>query len=481
MRRLQGLDWAAWGARAQWLLAGFVAIALGVACLQGHALVAVPAMVGIVVAWFIVRACFSGAERTWLLVALLAAFALRVVGALILHPLLVTVMPREGGIRSDVFVGFLFEDDRAFDVVSWALARLWSGDLVQTAKSQDYLINNYTMMMGWVYYLFGHDAVGPKLLNCLFGALTVVVTYALGKELGGTRAGGFAAVLALGFPSLLLWSILNLKDALVVLLIGLTMLGGLKFARRPTWHWAIVTILAFAALENLRLYVFFALGWLLWISFFVVNRSPWRRRLAIGVPFALALFSVVFITNQTQALGLRYLSAKRLEALASSREFGSNQADSGILDDGPPISRSADDGYTIQLRTAPKVLPYVLWGPFPWQARTRREAAVIPETLAWYGIQALIVTAMIGWRRERWREMFLPVAYCAGLTFVFSLIEGNVGTIYRHRAMLLVPAFAMAGLGFVWLLDWWARRREQRAVASAGRLSDVPDAAQVVT
>jgi 4-amino-4-deoxy-L-arabinose transferase-like glycosyltransferase len=448
---------------------------------MGHALPSVPAAVGIVVAWLVVRVCFSGLERGWLSVALLAAFAIRVVGALILHPRLITSVKREGGIRTDVFVGFLFEDDRAFDVVSWALARLWSGVLDQTAKSQDYLINNYTVMMGWVYYLFGHDVVGPKLLNCLFGALTVVATYALAKELGGVRAGAFAGVLALGFPSLVLWSILNLKDALVVLLIALTMLGGLKFSRRPSWRWAIVTIVAFAALENLRLYVFFALGWLLWISFFVVNRSPWRRRLAIGIPFALALLSVVFVTNQTQALGLRYLSAKRLEALASSREFGSQMADSGILEDGPPISRSADDGYTIQLRTAPKVLPYVLWGPFPWLARTRRDLAVIPETLVWYVMQVLIVTAMVGWRRERWREMFLPLAYGAGLTFVFSLIEGNVGTIYRHRAMLLVPAFAMAGLGFVWVLEWRARRGEPRTMMRAGRLSDVPDGAQVVT
>jgi 4-amino-4-deoxy-L-arabinose transferase-like glycosyltransferase len=403
------------------------------------------------------------------------------VASLILHPMLITNVKRDGGARTDRFVGFLFEDDRAFDVVSWALARLWSGVLNQTDKNQDYLINNYTVMMGWVYYLFGHDVVGPKLLNCLFGALTVVVMYALAKELGGARAGWFAAVLAAFFPSLVLWSILNLKDALTVLLITITMLGGLKFSRRPTLHWAIITILAFAALENLRLYVFFGLGWLLWISFFVVNRYPWRQRLKFGVPFALALLSVVFITNQTQALGLRYLSAKRLEALASSREYGSNTAETGILDDEPPIARSADDGYTIQFRTAPKVLPFVLWGPFPWQARKPRDVAVIPETLAWYGLQALIITAMIGYRRERWRELFMPLAYCAGLAFVFSLIEGNVGTIYRHRAMMLIPAFAMAGLGFVWVLDWRARRGETRMVVSAGRVSDVPDGAQVVT
>ena len=439
------------------------------AVLRGHAGATLPATGMLLVGWGIIRYCFRGVERGFIAVLLLGAFAVRAALALVLHPMLVTNVRREGG-RFDTFVGFMFEDDRAFDVVSWALARFWSGALSQTASSQDYLINNYTLLMGAVYYLLGRDVMGPKLLNCVFGALAAVAAYALAKELGGRRAGTFAAVLAAFFPSLVLWSVLNLKDTLVVLLIAVTMLGGLKFAKRPSFVWAIVTILAFAALENLRLYVFFALGWLLWMSFFIVNRAPWRRRLAIGVPFALVLLSVVYLTNESQQLGLRYLSAKRWEALDSSRQFGASEAESGIELEKLPRT---DGGYSIQLRTAPKVLPYVLWGPFPWDARNTRQLAVIPETLAWYGIQALAVAGMLACRRERWRELFLPVAFGGGLVFIFSLIEGNVGTIYRHRAMLLVPAFAVAGLGYVWLSDRWARRREHPAPARAEQLPEM--------
>jgi hypothetical protein len=469
-QRLRAIDWTSWAPRFELALVVIVALVMLFATVTGHGPVTIPAVLGLIVSWLIVRLCFGGVERQWLSVLLLLAFATRALAALILHPLLITNVRRGAG-HTDVFVGFMFEDDRAFDVVSWALARFWAGILAQTAKSQDYLINNYTVLMGWVYYWFGHDVVGPKLLNCLFGALCVVVAYALAKELGGPRAGWFAAVLMLVFPSTFLWSILNLKDTPVVLLIGLTMLGGLKFARRPSLVWALVSIAAFAALENLRLYVFFALGWLLWIAFFIINRAPWRERLKYGVPFALALLAVVYVTNETQALGLRYLSAKRLEALHGSREFGAGQAATGIIeeDDAP---RTADDGYRIQLQTAPKVLPYVLWGPFPWQARSGRELAVIPETLAWYGMQALIIIGLVAWRRERWRQLFLPLAFCGGLTFIFSLIEGNVGTIYRHRAMLLLPAFAMAALGFDWLLTWLSRRAERPVSAPIGAVTD---------
>ena len=445
------------------MLAAVIGAILLAAVFRGHAGAILPATVALLAGWGIVRYCFQGTERGFLSVLLLAAFAIRAGVALVLHPLLVTNVRREGG-RFDTFVGFMFEDDRAFDVVSWALARLWSGQIPNTASSQDYLINNYTLLMGGVYYLLGRDVMGPKLLNCVFGALAAVAAYALAKELGGKRAGIFAAVLTAFFPSLILWSALNLKDTLVVLLIAVTTLGGLKFAKRPSIAWAIVTILAFAALENIRLYVFFALGWLLWMSFFIANRAPWRQRLAVGVPFAVALLSVVYITNQSQQLGLRYLSDKRFEALASSREFGAREAESGIELEQVPRT---EGGYSIQLRTAPTVLPYVLWGPFPWKAEGSRQAAAVPETLAWYGIQALALAGMLAYRRERWRDLFLPVAFCGGLVFIFSLIEGNVGTIYRHRAMLLVPAFAVAGLGYVWLLDRRAMRREHPMPARA--------------
>jgi hypothetical protein len=131
-QRLHAVDWLTWSVRARWLLIAVIVLAFIGACLTGHAQASVPAAVGIVVAWFVVRALFSGVERELISVVMLAAFAVRVVASLILHPLLVTNVKRGDG-RIDVFVGFLFEDDRAFDVVSWALARLWSGALEQTA------------------------------------------------------------------------------------------------------------------------------------------------------------------------------------------------------------------------------------------------------------------------------------------------------------------------------------------------------------
>jgi hypothetical protein len=105
------------------------------------------------------------------------------------------------------------------------------------------------------------------------------------------------------------------------------------------------------------------------------------------------------------------------------------------------------------------VLPYVLWAPFPWAGTRFRDLAVLPEALGWYAVQLLTIVAFVAYGRSRWREFFLPVVFAGGLVFVFSIIEGNVGTIYRHRVMLFPAAFPLAAMGALWLWTWWRNRQ----------------------
>jgi len=412
-------------------------------------------LVGFGVGWALVLGIFRGPERRFLLTLFLASFAVRLAAAVAVDPLLVTVTHDKSGI-AHTWVGYLFEDDRAYDKTSWGLAGTWLGLYEGVPATDFYLLKNYTYMIAVLYYFLGHELIAAKFLNCLFGALTPVAMFALGNELGGTRAGRVSALCGAFFPSLVLWSVINLKDILVVLLITLIMYGALRFARAPGLGIAAATLLAFATIENMRLYVFYAFAWLMPIAFFLINRSPWRRRLAIGLPYAVAILSIAYLMNQSQWLGLRYLTDKRQEALASSREFGAGVAESGIELDKIPRS---EGGWAIQLTNAVRVLPYVLFAPFPWTATRLKVLAIMPEMFVWYGVEALGLLSLWLYRRQRWRQLFLPVVYVGGLVFIFSLIEGNVGTIYRHRAMLAPPAFAMAGLGLVWLEGWWTTRR----------------------
>ena len=449
----------------QALSLALLGVALAVVVARDQAAAVPVALVGLVLGWGLVRLLYRHSAWQFLVPLFLAAFAIRIVAAVVVDPFLVSTY------KDVQYVGFLFEDDRAYDKIAWAVTRIWAGALPGIARSDEYLLNNYTYTMAGLYALVGHELLAAKFVNCFFGAMVPSLAFSLGKEIAGVGAGRFAALASAFFPSMILWSVLNLKDMPVVLLIVACMAGTLRFARAPGLGVAAATLVAFVCLENLRLYAFFALGWLMPVTFFVANRAAWRRRLAVGVPFTLAVLSLVYMTNQSQWLGLRYLTPKRAEALDYSRGFGSGVAESGIQLESIPRT---EGGWQIQLVNAPKVLPYVLFAPFPWAARRPRELALIPEMLAWYAVLTLAVLGLVACRRERWREMFMLVSYGGGMVLIFSLIEGNVGTIFRHRAMLMPPTFALAGLGLVWLRAWWVgRQTEPRFRASGAELREV--------
>jgi hypothetical protein len=61
----------------------------------------------------------------------------------------------------------------------------------------------------------------------------------------------------------------------------------------------------------------------------------------------------------------------------------------------------------------------------------------------------------------------LPIFFTGGIICVLGLVEGNVGTIFRHRAMLMPTTFVAAGMGLTWLLARRARsNRTEVSLAS---------------
>ncbi len=459
-------------------------VAFGILARRGEYQMLPIALLGLLLGPAVIMLFFKGNERRYLLTLFFSAFAVRLIAAVVAHPYLITTTKTKDGIVT-AWVGFLFEDDRAYHKVAYSLLEYWGGTAGGIERSEEYLLRLYTYVVAWLYLYVqavtpggllslskpeaGAIAVmAPKLMNCFIGSIGIVPMYALGRELGGERAGRLVALATAFWPSMILWSVLNLKDIMVVVLIATIMFLTIRFARVPGLVAAVGLLVAFALMENLRLYVFYAFGWLVPITFFLVNRAPWKRRLAVGLTLWAAVLVIMVGMNQgNQWLGLRYLTDKRLEALDSSRSFGAGVADSGIELSGR-LNRY-EGGLAVQLRNIPIVLPYVLWAPFLWAGTRLRDLVVIPETVGWYAAQVLTLVALAVYRRTRWREFFLPVVFTGGLVFVFSVIEGNVGTIYRHRVMLFPAAFPLAAMGGLWAWSWWQSRRTRPVAAATAR------------
>ncbi|MDE3102015.1 MAG: hypothetical protein KGJ98_07225 [Chloroflexota bacterium] len=93
-------------------------------------------------------------------------------------------------------------------------------------------------------------------------------------------------------------------------------------------------------------------------------------------------------------------------------------------------------------------IAYALFAPFPWQVRRAADAATVPEMLLWY--VALAAAMAVGIRdRDRWPLRVGTVAFVLGVLFLFTLVEGNYGTLYRHRVMIIPSVFVLSAPMFV--------------------------------
>ncbi|MFN0071081.1 MAG: hypothetical protein ACKVVP_06280 [Chloroflexota bacterium] len=448
VRAEAGGTWHTW-ARAASLTAAIAAF--GIAMWQGTLATVLVGILALVVGWVLVGVIWRGPERDFALTIYASSMGIRLLA----------------GALGQIFLartnGFLFEDDRAYDEIAWRVVEVWRGDRAGIHKSDNYLLVNYTYLLAGLYNVIGHELLAAKWLNALVGALASVATFALALHLTGVVGARLAAVAMTLFPSLVFWSALNLKDTWVVLLIVLAIYGTIRFAESATRvigpaslrdlipvSIAAGTLLAFNTLENLRLYVYFALGWLMPITFFVLNRSDLPRKLAYGLSFAVI---TVMLTVGTHWGGFRFIDVKRVEATMSNRVLIAEKAETGLDLPKPP---KGVNPYLYQLEQLPMGIAHVLGAPFPWTVKRVKDLPTIPEMVGWYAMLSLALLGLATRFRHDWRRLLMPLLFTGMLVTVLGLVEGNVGTIFRHRAMLMPTVFVAAGIGLTWLL---ARRK----------------------
>jgi hypothetical protein len=123
----------------------------------------------------------------------------------------------------------------------------------------------------------------------------------------------------------------------------------------------------------------------------------------------------------------------------------------------------------VYLRTLyhlPRGLVYMQAAPFPWDTPKLAQKLTIPDLLLWYACVPLAAVGVVLGRR-RWRLMLVPLGYVLATAAALTLGEGNTGTLFRHRAMLIPWTVMHSAAGALWLWDrWQASRRAERGEAT---------------
>lgn len=328
-------------------------------------------------------------------------------------------------------------DQRTYHTVGSWLANYWSGEtLVYPPKLLESTPKAYYYVVGVLYYVFGTAPLVPKLANCLVGALTVPLVHDLALRMTGQHPVALrAAAYAAYFPSLVLWSALNIRDSWIILLIVLICRQALVVQKRVRIASLLFLSGAVFALVQFRPYILFAVTLPMLVSFLARNRAHLARNIVLGMAAA-----VVVIYADRAAGSDRALRSLDLEELHEIRYW--NTVGAGSKFEQVDISTPGK-----ALAFLPKGLAFFLLAPFPWMLSTLRQILAVPEMLFFYTLLPHMARGVRHLLREHLGTSLMVVLLTAGLTFGYALGEGNAGTAYRHRAQLLSFYLIFAAVG----------------------------------
>src|SRR5262245_30069535 len=151
------------------------------------------------------RSLIAASEKRWLAKLVWWAFVLRAAVALALQ---------YWGVSSR-----LAPDEDTYFLMGRGLALYWTGEVFTQPQRLTFDDPFAYLYLNALSYLLFSSSLPLKLVNAFMGALVCRYAYVLADSLYGPAAARRTALLVAVFPSLVLWSALNIRDVWIVFLL----------------------------------------------------------------------------------------------------------------------------------------------------------------------------------------------------------------------------------------------------------------------
>jgi len=247
-------------------------------------------------------------------------------------------------------------------------------------------------------------------------------------------------VLAVLWPSLIFWSSVIGKDALIQIFIALVCFGFAKFTLNHSIRGALVLAVGLVGVVMIRAHVAAILAIAMTLPYFV-NRpraGGTRKSLKIvlvpvllGVTYFLVIQARTFLYSNTSGGSENQSVFQEADLVARNSQYGGSASIKGTT-------------FTVRLAQS----PFLMFRPFPWEifgvAHNGLAFASAVESLG-------LIVIYVGRRREiwltlrHWRDPY--VGFLLIYVIIFSIIFGatisNSGLVVRERIMMMPPVFML--------------------------------------
>jgi hypothetical protein len=363
-------------------------------------------------------------------------------------------------------------DDYSNDLIGEWLVRIHTGEGLSIFPGHRHLLDGaYPYLLMGLYAVVGYAPLLPKIINAVLASLTAVLVFDLTRRAFRPSAAAIAAIGAAIVPSLFVWSLVSMKETLVLLLavLGLWAIQRLStpFDRSRTAWMAVALLATIVGLLDLRTttaLVLALLGVVVVAARLATQVSPWR--IGLGVAAAGLVLAGALYVGRASASGRPPLGVAE-DIVLQIRHRRANEAQharSPIAAAAPAtpaeaeLARASDEEGVSIVSDVLEPLGFALLGPAPWQARTPVELAVSAEMLGWYVLLAASVVAIRVAPAQRLVIVCL-LLYGLATWLVLAATEGNLGNLVRHRIQLAPTLLILGAVG----LDWLMLRRRTHA------------------
>lgn len=370
------------------------------------------------------------------------------------------------GVRVAVLFGVhfvLFQELFAPDAASyWNRGRLLAEHWRGIAPAPEFELGTqviYSYLNGLFHYVLGDSTFAIVVVNLFAGVWTVLLSFAIAREVASESVGKVAAVLVAFFPSLVLWSVVNIRDALTTFGVAVTVYFGLRIYRAGRARDFVGVVAGVVFLAGLRDYMGFLV-----LAGLILGAVTLLRPGRIGISLAAGTVLTLVLVFALEQLGLfqRVVVESPLEQAQQLRrglqqDFGGGAAGSAF---GVEYETGTISG---ALRFIPVGLAFFLFAPFPWAIGSTLQLFTLPEVLVWYALIPFTAFGLWVAPKHGRGSALVVVAVLAVVVTSYALVEGNIGTAYRHRAQVMPLFFLFTAAGIVHLRDRWREKRRRKA------------------
>ncbi len=350
---------------------------------------------------------------------------------------------------------FLFGDDAYYTLRGWGMAQHLIGKLFINAFD-NYGQGFHLMPLALFQYYFGFSPISSIFINCLLGVLLVVVYYFIAKMALGIKVAKVSAILITFFPSLITWSIVNLKDPMV-LFIG-----------------ASVFLIFMYLIEEVKigkiLLLLFLLILMLYLQYFT-------RRSVFLPTFLSIVLSFIFINRNTRNV-LLFIFIILLCLSLAGFDFGLAtffkkisyifknivvNSHSGFINTGGFVyylyDRPASEisprliSYFEVIKALPIGIFHFLFEPFLWRKYSISMLMVYPQMFLWYLLIPFCVFGFLNKFMVFWKRKIVFMFFLLLGIPIFSLSSGNIGTNFRIRDVFTPVILMFAAKGILDTID----------------------------